>query len=714
MSEQFRSPSWHRVAGLKPRMRGHVQVHRHRYRGAAWYVIQDNISGRFHRFTPAVYLFIGLMNGRRTINDIWSIAVEQLGDDAPTQGDIIDLLSRLHAADLLQTDISPDAAELFDRSTRHSRAKLRGRLGNPLAVRIPLLDPDRFLDRTLGLVEPVFTRLGALIWISVVFSALSIVAVNWAELTDNIANRIFAIENLVLMVLIFPVIKILHELGHAYATKSAGGEIHELGIMFLVFAPVPYVDASASAAIRSKWWRSFVGAAGMIVELFLAALAAFVWIAVEPGIVRSLAYQAMLIAGVSTIIFNANPLLRFDGYYILCDLIEIPNLGQRSNQFWGWLVERYLFGVKAKSPHGTTGERIWFCVYAPLAFIYRMVVLFGISMFVASEFFVVGVVIAIWGIFASIGLPALKYIRQVLTSPRIRAKRLRTTSVLVGAAVAILSLLFLVPMPLHTHSEGIVWLPEESFVRAGSDGFVKMFAARPGDHVSYQQVLIENEEPTIDASVRVLQSQVAGLAARLLSEQFNDRVQADITRQELQIKQANLAHASERSELLRVRSNSNGTFLVPNSQDMPGRFFKRGDIMGYVVSSSARVVRVVVTQSDIELVRQRLVSTDIKLANDLGHSYRTNVFRQVPAASDRLPSKAFSDIGGGQFTSDPRDPNQTRTLQRNFQFDLEFPDEIPIANYGTRVYIRFNHGFEPLGLQWYRRIRQLLLARFDA
>ena len=107
MTGTFLDASWHRVSGLKPRLRRHLAVNRHRYRGASWYVVEDKASGRVHRFTPAVYLLVGQMNGQRTVDEIWQYIVKQLGDDAPTQGEVIQLLSQLSAADLLQTDIAP-------------------------------------------------------------------------------------------------------------------------------------------------------------------------------------------------------------------------------------------------------------------------------------------------------------------------------------------------------------------------------------------------------------------------------------------------------------------------------------------------------------------------------------------------------------------------------------------------------------------------------
>jgi putative peptide zinc metalloprotease protein len=713
MNENFLDASWHRIGSLKPKLRSHLHVHRHRYRNASWYVLEDNASGRTHRFTPAVYLFVGIMDGRKTVDEIWNQVVDQLGDDAPTQGEVIRLLSQLNAADLLQTDISPNAVEMMERFAKHSKTRRRGYVGNPLAIKLPLWDPDRFLEKTLPFVRYAFTRLGAAIWISAVLPALVLVGIHWSELTDNISDRVFAAEGLILTALVFPTLKFFHELGHSYATKIAGGEVHELGVMLLVFAPVPYVDASASIAFKSKWQRALVGMAGMLTELFIAALAIFAWTLMEPGIVRSLCFQVVLIAGVSTIIFNSNPLLRFDGYYILCDVLEIPNLGARSSRYWGSLVERHIFRVEDTPPPVTAGESFWLLIYAPLALAYRAFVLFGISVFIASGFFVIGVLIAIWGLVAGLGLPAWKAMKYVFTSTRVERHRLRAVSITVAAISLVVSGLFLVPVPLHTVSEGVIWLPEESYVRAANAGFVRAVASNSGARVSAGDLLVETEEPELVASVHVLQSEIAGLGQRLASEQFTDRVQADITRQEIALKESNLSRDLERADALKVRSSVDGIFLSPAVQDLPGRYARRGDVLGYVIFQQSRIARVVVTQDDIDLVRNKLDKVDIRLAHRPSISYHARIVREVPAASESLPSKAFTEAGGGRFAADPRDSNQVKTFQRTFQFDLELPPDAANANFGSRILVRFDHGLEPLATQWYRRLRQLFLSRFE-
>ena len=141
------SPSWYRVAGIQPRLRSHARIHRHHYRDQLWYVLQDSLAGRQHRFTPAAHYVIALMDGHRTLGTIWAMAAEQLGDDAPTQEEMIRLLGQLHANDLLVCDVSPDTAELFQRFQRQERQRWLQRLASPLSLRFPLLDPEPFLAR---------------------------------------------------------------------------------------------------------------------------------------------------------------------------------------------------------------------------------------------------------------------------------------------------------------------------------------------------------------------------------------------------------------------------------------------------------------------------------------------------------------------------------------------------------------------------------------
>ena len=505
----FLSSSWYRVARRRPKLRDHTSIQRHRYRGSIWYVVQDHATGRVHRLSQTGYMIVAAMDGVRTVDQLWHEAGANLGEDAPSQNDVIHLLAELNAADLLQTEVAPDSSALMERAQRAGRSRWLGNVLYPLALRIPFCHPDRFFERTRPLARWLFGWPGAVLWLLVVLPALLLAAQHWQELDADASDRILAADNIVPLALVYLLLKAMHEFGHGFAVKAFGGAVPELGVMILVFAPLPYVDASAAASFRSKWRRALVGAAGMIVEVFFAALALYVWLAVEPGLVRALAFDVMAVAGLSTVVFNGNPLLRYDGYYILADLLEIPNLAQRATRYWGHLVDRYVFRTDgSKDFVATGGERIWFLLYAPAAFLYRQVVMLTIAVFIASQYLAVGVAIAIWSLLTGVALPAGKALWLVLASPRFHRNRSRAVSVTFGSILAAAIVLCLIPAPFHTTTEGVVWLPENAVVRAGTDGFVRALLVEPGKIVTAGEALVESEEPTLKAELEILRARV--------------------------------------------------------------------------------------------------------------------------------------------------------------------------------------------------------------
>ncbi|MFO1025918.1 MAG: hypothetical protein U1E70_12075 [Acetobacteraceae bacterium] len=715
MTGSFLSPHWYRVARLRPALRTHVEVRRHRYAGGAWYVVHDLASGRIHRFTPAAWMFVGAMDGVRTVDRIWTDLAARLEDDAPTQDEAIRLLSQLHSSDLLQTDIPPDAAEVMQRRGKMTNTVLRQNLKNPLSLRLPLWDPDQFLERMLPLCRPLLGRFGLLLWLLVVGSGAIRAGQHWPELSENIADRLLATGSLAVLLVTYPLVKLLHEFGHGIVAKAYGCAVHEVGVMLLVFVPIPYVDASASAALPDRWQRARVAAAGILVELFLAGLAMHLWVSSESGFLRAVAFNVMVIGGISTLLVNGNPLLRFDGYYVLIDAIAVPNLAPRAIRFWGYLMDRYVFRTDAVQPfQASPAERVWMALYAPLSFVYRLVVLAGVSLFVAAHYFIVGAVLAIWSFWQALVQPVLKGLWYVLTNAKLRRRRPRAVAIALTPVAAVIGAVLLVPAPLHTMAEGVVWLPEDAIVRAGTDGFIRRVVAQTEQNVQAGEVLLEADYPMIDARIAVLAGHVDELRARLEADWVNDRAAAAATALELEQETAALARERARLSQLTMRSKASGTFTTArNPADLPGRFTKEGEIVGFVTPSSARLARVVVPQDNIDLTRSHLRSVWVRLAGGRGESMRAEVVREVPQARNELPSSALGSVAGGAVMADPRDQKGLKTLERVFQLDLALPANLPAEGFGGRVQVRFEHEWEPLGWQLYRRARQLFLSHLD-
>jgi len=702
------SPLWHHVAELRARVSAQVRFRRHVVRGETWYVIQNPATGRVHRLTPAAYALVEAMDGERTTQQAWETVLAQLGDDAPTQDEALWVLGLLYLADVLRCDVPPDTAALFRRA-EDQEDKERSSQRNPLSYRVPLLDPDAFLTRWEPWVRPLYSRRS--MWAGCLFvAAAGVLALKNAPELAAGARSLLEPASLVALWFAYPCVKALHELGHAFGVKRWGGEVHEIGVLFLVFMPVPYVDASASSVWPQKHRRMAVAGAGIAVELLLAALAFVVWLHVEPGGVRHVAYAVMLVGGLSTLLFNGNPLLRFDGYYVLADLLEIPNLYGKASQYVSALGRRHLLGLRESTlPETAPGEAPWLVAYAVSAFVYRIGVLFGIALYLATHFFVAGVVLALVTVFMRIVVPVLRVLTFVLTDSTVGERRGRAVVGSLGLTAAFLVVVSTVPIPMRTMTEGIIWLPEHSHVRAGADGFVTSTLAEPNSWVEAGDPLVLTRDPSIETRVASLEARSRELLLRLHDLDAQDRVEIDSARARLEDAEAELSHARERLGEVLMRSPVDGVFVVAGGRELVGRYVEQGEVVGYVVDLATATARVVVGQEDAAVLRERTSAAWVRLEHDLGTVLPARIDREVPAGSDRLPTRALGTTGGGAFAVDPMDPEGTRTLERVFQFDLALPDNMDIPAAGERVYVRFDHDAEPLAQRGYRAFRRLFL-----
>lgn len=713
MTDSLFSESWYRVVHLKPRLRSHAEIHRHTYRGQDWYILQDHSSGRFHRFSPEAYHIIGLMDGKKSLGEIWQAACTALGDDMPTQGEVIQLISQLHQTDVLLTDIPPDMANLLMRFRHHKRARLLSQLGSPFAIRLPLFDPERFLAATQFLVRPLFGWVGLLLWLAVVGSAVLLAGVHWTELTGNVADRVLATENLMLLWLAYPLIKTLHEFGHAYAVRHWGGEVHEMGMMLLVFVPVPYVDASGATAFRKKHRRMMVGAAGIVTEIFLAAAAMWAWVLVEPGALRALAFNSMIIAGVSTLVFNGNPLLRFDAYYILSDFLEIPNLGTRSTRYLGYLCQRHLLKLtESRNPASSSAEARWLGFYGIAAFGYRMFIMVRIALFVAGQFFFLGVGLAVWGVFSMLFLPLFKVLKRVFTESSFRSKRRRAAGLVALTTVAVGMALLAVPVPSFTVVQGVLAAPPESRLHAGTDGFVQRIVASPGQRVRPGDPLVQLENPDLVTELAALDAELREYESRYHLGVTRDRTEARILTDEIERIRAELAEKRSEQDLLMVRSPAEGVFLLPDADNLLNMFVRRGMPIGHVVDFSKVTARIVVPQSRVDRIRRQSRSVSARIADAIDRQFPAVVKREVPAASSDLPSLALSLEGGGNLALDPMAREGAQAFEKLFHFEIGVLNTTPRA-IGERVYVRFEHDPEPVAYRWYRNLRRTLLSNLN-
>jgi putative peptide zinc metalloprotease protein len=351
--------------------------------------------------------------------------------------------------------------------------------------------------------------------------------------------------------------------------------------------------------------------------------------------------------------------------------------------------------------------------YGIASSVYRVFIMFVINTFVASKFFFIGVLIAIWAIATQVVMPIGKSLSFLLKSPALERNRGRTvaTSAMILGALALL--LWVVPVPSWTRAEGVVWVPEEAQVRAGTDGFIAQVLAAGDSEVVRGQPLVRAEDPFLTTSVAVIEAQLQELGAQYDEAMFADRVRAAMIAEEMVAIEGSLKRARERESNLVWHSPGNGRFVLPNAPDLPGRFVSKGQLVGYVIEPRAVTVRAVLSQDDIAQVRGNTRSVEVVLAGWDASPVLAKVRRELPAGTPELPTAVLGSTGGGALAVDPRDSKGVRALTRVFQVELELPSSIRAPYLGSRVYVRFDHGYEPAGFQLYRSFRRLLLAQFD-
>lgn len=714
MRSASHTPDWSMVKGLVARLGPHIQVSPQCYRGDRWYVLRDTATGRNLRFNSLAYEVLGRLDGNRTLEDICQQQADVLAEQALTQEEIIQLVAQLLGIDALRTNMPVAAETRLKRALIARRSRWQQKLINPLALRLSLFDPDPLLNRTLAWVRPLFSSGCMVLWAVVVVLAGLLALTNGAKLTGAISDNFLAPENLLLLWLLYPLIKACHEFSHAYAVKLWGGEVHEMGITLLVLIPVPYVNASAVWAFRERRKRVLVGAAGIMAELFLASVGLFVWLIVEPGLISQIGLFTFMTGAISTVLFNANPLLRFDGYYMLQDMLEIPNLASRSSRYYLYLVQRYLFGVdQSRSPVTAVGERRWFICYGLAAFLYRLLMLAVIVLLLAENYLFVGVAIGLWAICLQLLLPLWQGLLFVSKSEKLAGNRHRAVLAITTIVTLVSSALFFIPAPLSTFAQGVVWVPEQSQIFVATDGFVSEVLVEPGTQVEPGTLLMTMRSPLLDKKIAVLQAERNIVNLRMAAALRDNPVQRDIIAEEENTIAAELAQLYQQKQDLRVVSRLTGVFVMPDEIRLDERYLKQGDLLGYVISQKRLIVRTVVTQADIGLVRELNAGIQVRLAESLNRVIKAKVIRMTPSGSKLLPSLALSVEGGGKVMMKRGADGEISATEPMFQIDLSLPEGVEVSGFGERAYVRFDHGSEALASQWLRRGRQLLLSRLS-
>lgn len=709
------SPHWHRVAPTRPRLRPHVQITRQRYRKRRWHVAHDPASNKFYRLNPVSHELVGLLDGVRTVEEAWNIVVDKHGDGAPTQPEVIQLVSNLYNANLLSIEATPETEQLLRRQRDRLAQKVKGQAVGIMYFRMKLFNPDGIIAAVEPTLRPVLNRWGLLAWGVFVLFALVRLFSHTEELASGFKDAI-APSNWGWLIVVFVVAKAFHELGHGVICKRFGGQVPEFGVLLLVLVPSPYVDASACWAFPSKWQRVAVGAGGMIFELLLAAAMAHVWLSTPPGnLLHQIAYNAMLTAGLSTVLFNANPLMRFDGYYILSDLIEIPNLMQRSFKHLQFLMQKHIYRLEEATPPTTQpGEGAILTVYGLCALAYRVFLFITITLYVMGKLFAIGLILALWTAAAWFIMPVVKLVKWLSSAPMLSEHRGRTIGLTLGMLAVGAVLIGMIPMPDVRRGVGVVESLERTGVFIGEPGFVDAAFVRPGDRVEKGQIIAVLDSPQLSAQLDSVRAQLDEFESVEREATARSPSAVPVARERVAATRSALTFMEERAERLAIRAPHAGVYVGSDPHDMLGRLANAGEAIGEVVNTDDVRVAASMTQTEAawlfdEAEKPRVSIRPVSMPSVV---VRGDSVRAIDAGQAHLPHASLGYAGGGTIQTRQDDRTGLATEDAQFLVYVEPADSsewwgVP----GERVYLRFRLSAKPLAVQWVDRLHKLIQGR---
>ena len=494
---------------------------------------------KYYQLRAPEYFASRLLDGKTSAVEIRDSLEAEFPELSITTETVHYLVNSLHKNGLLVSDLPGQSEPLKQRRNKELKQKAIQLLMSVMSIRFPGVDPESFLNWLYPKVRFLFWRSTTIACLILMASASVLILSNLSEFYSKLPefSQFFNVRNILFMGAIMIVTKSIHELGHGLMCKHYGGECHEIGFMLLVMTPAMYCNTSDSWLLPNKWHRMAIGAAGMYVETVIAAFATFVWWYTHPGWLYYLALNTVFLCSISTIIFNLNPLLRYDGYYILADYLEIPNLAQKSKtSMINWLRVACL-GMQPIQHRSLPTRRKWlFAMYSVASFGYRWFVMLAIFWFMIQIFEPYGLSVLAYGMIAMslvgmIVIPMFKLVKFFIYPGRFREVkpvRFFVSCVLVAALAAFL---FMVPVSRNVSASFVLRPIDADRVFVVEAGKIKTLNKQAGDPVSKGDVIAVLENDDLYLQAQQLNGELAREKATLASLKLASRDRAGIGRQ---------------------------------------------------------------------------------------------------------------------------------------------------------------------------------------
>lgn len=704
-------------------LRKDLSIQPQKYEGRTYYVVKDPVSMRYYRFKEQEHFLINYMDGGHTLDDAQKEYEKRFRPERLTLEDLESFAQQLLTAGLAQNESPQAGKQLFDRRKKRKRSEWMQALTNILYIKIPIFDPDKLLTAMLPYTRWIFTITFAIFSVCVMLSAIMLVATHFDTFYEKLPSyhEFFSFGTVGYLWLALGIVKVIHEFGHGLSCKAFGGEVHEMGALFLVFSPCLYCNVSDAWTLPDKWKRIIISFAGIYVELIIAAIATFIWWNTPSmPFVNHMSLSLMVVCSVSTVVFNANPLMRYDGYYILADWLEIPNLRDRSNRFLQRLVMEHCLGIEVHpEPYMALWRRIMFVVYAVVSYIYRWVVTFSILYFMTMflkpyKLGVVSGMLACAAAGSMVGWPIYRMLKNMHKRGRLPDMKTARVTITSMAVAGVLLFIFLVPLPVsRVREHALVQIKPDAVEKAvvRISGTLEQIRVHDGQEVQKDQVLAEfrnlDLENQLDEALtqRDIADRLYETLNRQLASQFN--LEADArSRIELRLAEAKndrerygkLAIALEdQKRSLELRAPRAGVVMSPPHADELGRMYEKGTPFCSVGDPTQLRVLMPVVPSDYRLLENDLRKTakqnrdlavTIRVKGLVEKTWHGRVTQLPESEAKEIPVQLTNKAGGNIAVKPSSKPNSYAPQSQQYLVGVDIIDPDPAIYPGTMAHVK--------------------------
>ena len=633
---------------VRVRLRSDVRCTLQHTNGSPYYQLEDPLNARFYRLGLREWNLVKMLDGKQFLREVLMRHGNEQAEETLSSKEAVMLVRWLAQVQLVTFD-GDVTHPLYD--IKKPQTSALKSISNPLFIRIPLFNPDKLLERCLPWLAWTLSPIAFCVWLTLCLLSLATVFGQWDRFRSSISG-ILSPHNWLWLLLSWVLLKAIHEFYHGLICKKYGGQVPRCGLVLILFSPIAFVDVTSSWRFRSKWHRIFTAAGGMYIEFFVASLAVLVWARTEQPLVAQICQNVITMASVSALLCNANFLMRFDGYYILTDLLGIQNLYTTGQQYLRYFSRKYLLGIELSNPLDRTARPRFIRAYAFAALIWRWFFYAGILLAASIMFKGAGVVLAILAAMLWLIVPGFKFVRYlVIGTPNEHPNLVRFGIVMCALGLLIATVLYL-PWPGGVSAAGVVEYDPLTVHRIDSPGFVQQVHVEAGEYVKPGQLLatLASPETTLELAEIELEIEESRIRSRILHGD-EDVVSYQVESKKRESLQRQRDELEQRVQNLTVIANTAGRVIGRDLQSLVGQYLNTGATLLTIGDEDRKHIRLSVAQKDVDFFLKQMNRHPFIRIKGRSQPISNGTLNRIdPRATRKLPDPALAAPNGGPLT----------------------------------------------------------------